>query len=202
MTTASMTTASGPSSSANASGIANQRASNSCNDTAAVETIEDQHLLFDTSSSSTGIHRTEQDVVDPSMSDALALHVDNLCSPCRFVATPRGCRYGAACKLCHFQHDVNETNVRRKRPGKNMRLSFEKYCARLEDERARDPVNFDASKVEHPKYIEKRVPLKRALMKRLGHESKAAESLSSSTSNMMEREEATFPEPRVCLFEM
>eukprot|EP00401_Gymnodinium_catenatum_P054934 CAMPEP_0117526920 /NCGR_PEP_ID=MMETSP0784-20121206/36533_1 /TAXON_ID=39447 /ORGANISM="" /LENGTH=201 /DNA_ID=CAMNT_0005323161 /DNA_START=65 /DNA_END=670 /DNA_ORIENTATION=+ len=201
MTTASVTTASGPSSSANASGIVNQRASNSCNDTAAAETIGDQHVLFDTSSSSTGIHRTEQDV-DPSMVDAISLHLADLCSPCRFVSTTRGCRYGASCKHCHFEHFPIDTHAWRKRPGKIMRLSFQKYCAKLEDERARDPMNFDASKVEHPGYIEKRASLKRALMKRFDREANATESLNASATSMVEQEEALSPERGVCLFDM
>mmetsp|Transcript_47097 Transcript_47097/g.131388 ORF Transcript_47097/g.131388 Transcript_47097/m.131388 type:complete len:226 (-) Transcript_47097:103-780(-) len=168
---------------------------NSRDATPVIEPTGSSHLLFDTSESSNAISRSErpdelkQCDDDDTPKDAATLHFNKMCTPCRYVWSSRGCRFGAMCKLCHLPHDTPDVRARRQRPGKNLRVSFNKYCAKLKDEQARDPENFDVSKVQHPKYIQDKPSLQRALMKRLA--SIADELKRLRTSEAVGREPST-----------
>mmetsp|Transcript_40596 Transcript_40596/g.88739 ORF Transcript_40596/g.88739 Transcript_40596/m.88739 type:complete len:307 (-) Transcript_40596:91-1011(-) len=90
-------------------------------------------------------------------------HDENLCKPCLFVHTKVGCRSGADCTFCHFQHKRKS----KPRPCKGKRDRYRKLVARMEDMIEQNPDTLDEDLPELPPSIEANDDLKQKLLTRL-----------------------------------
>lgn len=93
----------------------------------------------------------------PSVGSVWYLHTQDpvRCSPCRFLADPRGCSYGYSCTFCHFSHDhlTRDKRKPRPRPCKGQRLRHRKQVDELMAQVNAAPEEWDPANAELPPQI-------------------------------------------------